>query len=162
MFVILTPNHALQDPDLANQRRKRPAKRTSDHGRPSQQNSCKDSKRSSRQIAIWPSRGGRTWHKSWASTSPRSKSGFRTSGPKSKRPLALKTVWPCTWWHRDCTITPLSRKTRNQTAIDFHNVTAASRRKHAIVILWQIYIELSQQNFTHSLFNKTTTEIDYL
>lgn len=110
----------LQGQDLGNQRRKRPAKRTSDHGRPSQQNSCKDSNRSFRQIGIWRSRGDRTWRRNWAWTNPRSRSGFRTRGPKSRRLAALKTLWPCTWWHRDCTITPPSRrKTKNQTAIDF-------------------------------------------
>lgn len=122
-FVLRSKNCMLfhphtQVPDLVNQRRKAQARRTSDHARPSRRSSSRDSRPSSRTTATWPSSDGRVWRRNWASMNLRLKSGFRISGPKSKKPAAPRTVWQYTWWRRDCTTTaPRQRKT-NQTVTE--------------------------------------------
>lgn len=104
-----------QVPDLVNQRRKTQVRRTNDHARPSRRSSSRDSRPSSRPTATWPSSDDKVWRRNWASMNLRSKSGFRISEPKSKKPAAPRTVWHYTWWRRDCTTTaPRQRKT-NQT-----------------------------------------------
>lgn len=109
-FVLSFPH---KGPDPANQRKPRPrARRTSGPGRPSVPSSCSGWKRSSRRTGTSPSSGGRTWPWSSASTSLRSKSGSRTSGPRLKRPPGRRTLWRSTWWRRGCTTTPPAGRRR--------------------------------------------------
>lgn len=125
-FVLRSYNDLLFRPhtqvlDLVNQRRKTQIKRTNDHARPSRRSSFRDSRPSFRPTATWPSSDDRAWRMSWDSTNPRSKSGSRTSGPRSKRPAAARTLWLYTWWRRDCTTTaPRQRKT-NQTVTEIES-----------------------------------------
>ncbi len=122
-FVLITTCYFVhtQVLDLVNQRRKTQIKRTNDHARPSRRSSFRDSRPSFRATATWPSSDDRVWRRSWDSTNPRSKSGSRIRGPKSKNPAATRTLWQCSWWRRDCTTTaPRQRKT-NQTVTEIES-----------------------------------------
>lgn len=114
LFQLLFPRQA---PGHGNWKRRRAPRRTRGRGQRSRPNSCRDWKTSSRRTATSRSSGDSLWPRNSTWTSLRSKSGSRTSGPRSKKPAATRTHWPCSWWLRDSTtIRPPPCRTRRTRA----------------------------------------------
>jgi len=132
-MILFPPPHKGPDPASRRKRRLR-VKTTSGPGRPSRRSSSTGWKRSSRTTTTLPSSGGRAWRGTLALTSLRSKSGFRTNGPKSKNPPGIKTLLHCIWWRRDCTTTPQPR-TGARTASRTHRGGNKTTKKPAGVYM---------------------------
>lgn len=80
--------------------------------RPSVQNSWRNWRENSRRTDTWLRKEDSSSRGIWVWTRPKSRSGSRTRGRRSRRPLGRRTLLHCSWWLRDSTITPPFPSTR--------------------------------------------------